>query len=331
MRTLALTAAVAAVLLTGCSGGGNSMDAIHSESAPQAAASAMAPGPVGEEKSDRAEVQVTKVERQVVYVAALTVRADDVAAAAERAKTVVAGAGGHLAKEESDSSDHSGASANLVFKVPPARYQEVLRTLGRDLGRRLTLTQGTEDVTLKVADVESRLKSAEKALASLRELLGKAGSINHLLEVEREIADREADLESLQAQQKELAARTSMATVTLNLVAPTTEAPPDPDDEPAGFLGGLSKGWRALTAFLSEAVTVLGVLLPWLLVAAPVVLLLVWLARRVRPPGPSPVSPSPTSSMSQSSQTPTPSPSSTSETSPSPSPSPSSSEAGEGL
>jgi hypothetical protein len=56
-----------------------------------------------------------------------------------------------------------------------------------------------------------------------------------------------------------------------------------PAGGPDGFLGGLGTGWRALVAALGAAVVVLGVLLPWLVVAGLIaggVLVPVRLARR---------------------------------------------------
>jgi hypothetical protein len=227
-------------------------------------------------------VEVVQQERKVIYTASMTVRAQDVPAAAQQAKQVVIAAGGHLAKEESTSAERTRASALLEFKIPPARYPEVLGSLGKDLGRQLRLEQGTQDVTLQVADVDSRLKSAQQALDSLRTLLKKADTIGQVLQVEREIAGREADLESLQAQQKELAAQVGLATLTLRLVGPTAEVP-DSSEEPAGFLGGLKSGWDSLVAFLKVLLTVLGTVLPWLIVVAPVTVLAIVLLRRRRP------------------------------------------------
>ncbi|MFI6902988.1 DUF4349 domain-containing protein [Nonomuraea sp. NPDC050394] len=293
MKTMALAAALAVVLLSGCGGSGSGGVAQSGEAArPESAA-------VGEARADAdytakdeaggktitSDVKVTAEERQIIYVATLTVRARDVTAAADRAKTLVTGAGGHLSKEESSAAEQREASATLEFKIPPARYQEVLTVLGRDLGKRLSMSQGTQDVTMEVADVNSRLKSAEGALASLRSLLGKAKTIGQVLQVEREIQNREAELESLQARQKELAAQVGMATVTLRLVGPAAEVLP-PDDDPPGFLGGLAAGWRALVDFLKVVVTVVGVVLPWLLIVAPVVLLVIFLVRRGRTRGP---------------------------------------------
>ncbi|MFI9554296.1 DUF4349 domain-containing protein [Nonomuraea endophytica] len=289
MKTMALAAALAVVLLSGCGGSGSGGVA---QSGNVAAPESAAIGPAREDadstakdatggKTITSDVKVTAEERQIIYVASVTVRAREVTAAVERAKTIVTGAGGHLSKEESSAAERQEASATLEFKIPPARYQEVLTVLGRDLGKRLSMTQGTQDVTMEVADVNSRLKSAEGALASLRSLLGKAKTIGEVLQVEREIQNREAELESLQARQKELAAQVGMATVTLRLVGPAAEVLP-PDDDPPGFLGGLAAGWRALVDFLKVVVTVVGVVLPWLLIVAPVVLLVIFLVRRGR-------------------------------------------------
>lgn len=281
----ALLTGCAALLMTGCSGGGTATD---SAAAPAVAAERATRMPAkpdraaeGDGASSVAGVQVTRQDRQVIYTGRMTVRVKDVTAAAGQAKDAVTAAGGHLAREESHSSGRAEASAELEFKIPPSRYAGLVARLGEDLGERLSLNQQTEDVTLQVADVESRVKSAERALESLRTLLAKADTIGQVLDVEREIARRAADLESLQAQQKSLAEQTAMATLTLSLVGPAA-AVPAPDDEPAGFLGGLRAGWDSLVAFLSVLVTVVGAVLPWLAVITPPAVLAAVVLRRRR-------------------------------------------------
>ncbi|GAA3259958.1 hypothetical protein GCM10020216_099400 [Nonomuraea helvata] len=228
------------------------------------------------------DVKLTQQQdRQVIYTGDLTVRAKQVTAAAQQAKQIVTSAGGYLSKEESNSANDTEDTATLEFKIPPARYTEVLGRLGKELGKQLSMNQGTQDVTMQVADVESRLKSAQQSLDSLRTLLKKAGTIGQVLQVEREISAREADLESLQAQQKQLATQVAMATLTLRLVGPVAVVE-DPSDEPAGFFGGLKAGWTALVSFTKVAVTVLGAVLPWLAVLVPLIALMIYLARRRR-------------------------------------------------
>lgn len=309
---IALATACSALLLAGCGGGGSRSDVLTSDAGSGAAAPAVASAASAEaqeqdvSKQPRPErqdsgglvsnVKLAQQDRQVIYTGSMTVRAKQVTAAVQQAKQIVTSAGGYLSKEETSSASDTEDTAMLEFKVPPDKYAEVLARLGKDLGKQLSMNQGTQDVTMRMADVNSRLKSAQQSLDSLRTLLKKADTIGQVLQVEREISTREADLESLQAQQKELATQVAMATLTLRLVGPVTEVQ-DPEEEPAGFLGGLKAGWTALVSYTKVALTVLGALVPWLVASLPLIALIIYLARRNRvrrprvpapPPGPGP-------------------------------------------
>ncbi len=239
------------------------------------------------------QIEITQVDRSIIYTAELTVRAKDVAAASDKAKQIVTAAGGHVSDEKSDSYSQSN-EAVITFKIPPTRYPDVLAQLGRDLGKRESIHQGAQDVTEEVADVESRVKSATAALDQFRTLLTKANKIGEILEIEREISNREAELEALQARQKALAAQTGMATVTLSLVGPAAKLP-EPEKAPSGFFSGLKAGWKSLVEAVDVGLTVIGALLPWLVVFAVIWLIVATLWRRIRPrrtpPPPAPVAP----------------------------------------
>lgn len=305
------TAVIAAMIaLTGCAGGGGDAQsvaepaaALDGRPAPESVsrgdgsgaadgAASARDGAGGEAEPGREQVKIAPEDRSLVYTARMTVRARDVPAAADQAKGIVTEAGGYVADERFDSSADGDSGATLTFKVPPDRYPAVIARLGRDLGKRERLHQSTEDVTEEVADVASRVKSAEAALAQLRTLLGRAEKIGEVLQIEREISARTAELESLQARQKALAARTGMATITLSLIGPAAAAPTE-DDEPGGFLAGLATGWRSLVAAAKVGLTVLGVLLPWLVVLGVAALAGRLLWRRTRPARPAAPPPGP--------------------------------------
>lgn len=288
IRYGAAALAAVAFLLTGCGGSGeSSSDTAGSAAAPMAPAGEAATAGATDQSGGRApatgdasggqeKTRIDPADRAIIYQAELTVEAKDVTAAADRAKAIVTGAGGYVAEERSESVS-GGDRSTIAFKVPPARYADVLAQLGRDLGTRTSVQQNAQDVTEEVADVASRVKSAEAALGQFRTLLSKANKIGEILEIEREISSREADLESLQARQKALEAQTGMATVTLTLVLPPKPwARPEKKEDETGFLAGLRAGWDTLTASTVMALTVLGALLPWIVVAG-----VVWLAVRV--------------------------------------------------
>ncbi|WP_327046744.1 DUF4349 domain-containing protein [Microbispora sp. NBC_01189] len=310
IRYGAAALAAVAFLLTGCSGGDDSSSgAANDAAAPAPAMQEQAPGAGSAESSaqdakaaaggngKQGDLKLGQADRSIVYTSELVVEAKDVTVAADHAKEVVSGAGGYVAQERSDfyagdERSSGGGQWVIVFKVPPDRYAGVLAQLGRDLGVRKSMRQNTEDVTEEVADVASRVKSAEAALGQFRTLLSKADKIGEIMEIEREISGREAELESLQARQKALQGQTGMGTVTLTLF-PRPGASPSPpakkNEDAPGFLAGLRAGWNALSTATGVTLTVVGVLLPWLAVAAAL-----WLAgreiarraRRRRPPAP---------------------------------------------
>jgi hypothetical protein len=299
---LAIPLAGLVLLLSACGGGStdaapaSGMRSVQDAGAGRAESTAAKPqaGQAQTDQSKTSQVEVVPQDRAIIYTAQMTVRAKNVTEAADRARKIVTTAGGYLAMEKSDAYSGGEGSATLVFKVPPGAYPSIVDRLGRDLGTRESVQQNTEDVTEQVADVESRLKSAKAALDSLRTLLKRADTIGQVLQVEREVSNRESELESLQARQKSLASQTSMATLTLNLVGPAT-AIPEVEEEPSGFLGGLKTGWSGFVTAVKIALTLLGVLLPWLLVIVPVWLLVAFVLRRNRRNAP-PRRPEPTRS-----------------------------------
>jgi Domain of unknown function (DUF4349) len=277
MRPFIVLLAATLVALAGCSG--QPAGSSSSANGPGVAVPApkVAPG------ADRAGTESVRLApaQAIVYTADLTVRAGNVARSAADAKSIVTAAGGYVGNENAAEDPGSRPSATLTFKIPSARYQGVLDQLGSSrIGARVSLRQQADDVTQEVADVTSRVKSAKATLASFRKLLGKAESVDDVVQLEQEISTREADLESLQARQKALSEQTSYATVTLRLEG--TAVTHHGHKRAGGFAGGISTGWRAFTAFLGGLTLVLGWTLPFLGLAALIGLPTWWIVRRRR-------------------------------------------------
>lgn len=276
LRAALLVPVAGLVLVAGCGGDPSGGSEAAHDTAPAAApagkgAAEPADGAApegGRREADSSggteQVRIVPEDRAIVHTGRMTVRAADVSAAAERAKRIVAAAGGYVAEEQSTSYGKEN-QATITFKIPPDRYPETVDRLGKELGRRESLNLSTEDVTEQVADVESRLKSARAALDQFRSLLSRAEKIGEILEIEREIARREADLEALQARQRALAARIGMATLTLELIGPAAE-PSAPEEDPMGFRDGLRVGWESLVTAVRVGLVVFGALLPWLVI-----------------------------------------------------------------
>jgi hypothetical protein len=291
----------ACALLAGCSAGGpvtaSSSIAGRGAAMGVAAGSQAAPEAVPAALPSAAAKQqplpaLLPARQAVIYTASLTVRAGDVRAAAARAARLAGSAGGYVSSETARFSHRHPADGTILIqlKIPVARYQATLVALSAQLGTRLSLSQQAQDVTQTVADVASRVASAQAAIAQLRKLLARAGTISSLLMVQDQINAEEANLEALQSQQRVLAHQTTYGTVSVMLMSKPPPAAARPVKLAGGFTGGLAAGWHALRQVTSWLLTGVGVALPF---AAFVILAVYaglrgrrWLARRRAGPRP---------------------------------------------
>jgi hypothetical protein len=185
-------------------------------------------------------------------------------AAVTDATTIVERAGGRVdARSEYAPQGSDAGGAELVLRIPSDRLSQTIDDL-KELGELEELSLTASDVTRQVQDLDARIGALESSLTRLLALLGQADDIDDLITLESVVADRQGQLESLQAQQRSLADQVSLSTLTLTLGSESV-APPS---EARTFLDGLSQGWEALVAFGSGALVVTGVLIPWLLAVA---------------------------------------------------------------
>jgi len=203
--------------------------------------------------------------RSIIYTGTMSVRVTKVDDAATKAAGYATAAGGFVGGDNRKS-DATSSSAELTLRVPSAQFDEVIGKL-HGLGTELVRSLSSQDVTADVADVNARIANAEASVNRVRALMDKAQTITDITTLEAELSRRESDLESLQARQRALTDQSSLSTITISLYGPDTPAPVAATPKTKkGFVAGLDAGWGAFVAFLVVFLTVLGALLPWLLV-----------------------------------------------------------------
>lgn len=286
MAAVVAVAVVVAVgsLLAGCSKSDQASTASAPAGAarPEASPSTTVPsGGAGAGGSSALDAPPAETGRKVVSSATLKVGTDDVTDAKARAAGVVKDAGGFVYAEQSQY-DRT-AQVTVTYKVPPDRFDEVLGSLAA-IGTLQSQDITTDDVTAKVVDLDARIQAAEASMARLGGLYDKAGSVAELTALEREIATREGELESLRGQARTLDKQVELATVKLTLTArvATPGAQRQADTSPPGFASGLAAGWAAFVGVVGWTATIAGALAPFIVAAAVVVLPLTWVAARRR-------------------------------------------------
>jgi Domain of unknown function (DUF4349) len=226
------------------------------------------------------------LQRSIIRTASLTVRTKTVAATVTKAEDAATGLGGLVgdANINTDPDKPDQTSATLELRVPNPAYDQLMTALS-NLGSVVHKTEKASDVTSQVVDVNSRLATQRKSLEQVRALLGHAGTLPQVLLVEQDLTRREADLESLEAQQKVLADQTSLATIDLTLVTPKAAPTPPPPARRLGFTTGLLAGWHGLSNTAVVTATAVGAALPFGLPLLVIGVLALVLWRRRTPTG----------------------------------------------
>ncbi|WP_431922824.1 DUF4349 domain-containing protein [Micromonospora wenchangensis] len=291
-RALAALGLVA-LLLAGCGAndrGGDSAGSAPAEKAPvQGAPGGAAPdrdAAAGQAGTGAPDLRVDQ--RAIIYTGTMRVQVDDVEAAARRAVAAVTAAGGFVGGDQRRSVSAS-AQAELELRVPAAKFTALvdeLATYGRQQRREIR----TQDVTEETVDLDARITTQRARVDSARRLLARADTVAELVSLENEVSRREADLASLEAKKRRLADLTALSTVTVTFVGRDASTADDEQAEDrTGFMVGLRGGWTVFLASMGVLLTVLGALLPWLLlIGVPVTVAVVLLRRRRRQRRPAP-------------------------------------------
>ena len=202
--------------------------------------------------------------RQVITTGSVTITAEEPIEAADAAIRITAAAGGRVdARTERAPLNGYQGGATLTLRLPSATLTASIDKF-KELGEVEDISLASLDVTTESRDLDARITALDASVERLLALLVKATDTDTLIKLETAISDRQAELESLESQRRYLADQVSLSTIELVLISESDA----PVDEPVNFWTGLSTGWDSLVAAGSGLLIVVGVLLPWLVVAA---------------------------------------------------------------
>ncbi|KAB1643165.1 DUF4349 domain-containing protein [Gulosibacter chungangensis] len=258
-------------LLTGCAGAGGSTESDRGErseeySAPSEEFVDEAPMDGAAEDSEQSEAggaapsdTNTVADRDIITTTSADVRVEDVPGSVSKLEQLVAKYDGRI-EARTERTNDTVPEAYLTIRVP-AEHNDAFLTELKELGEVTQIESFAVDVTLDKVDLESRISSLQSSIASLESMLEQATNVEDMLDIEQELSQRQAELQSLEAQLEVLSEDVAMSTVYVNL---TTNATPQPIDEPTGFFAGLVKGWNDFVDSLNDFVTDFGYALPGL-------------------------------------------------------------------
>ena len=144
------------------------------------------------------------------------------------------------------------------------------------LGEVQEISLNSSDVTMATQDLDARITALSASVDRLLVLLATAQDTDTLIQLETAISDRQAQLESLMSERRYYADQVALSTITLNLVS-VADAPVK---QPDTFVTGLVAGWNAFVTFFQGLLVVVGVLVPWIVLAGIITGIVLWLIKR---------------------------------------------------
>lgn len=221
--------------------------------------------------------------RAVINTGTISLHSDDVEQARFDIQKVLDKLGGTISEEDTDTdTDGELERSRLVVRVPAADFDAAMTQIG-EVAELVEANRKSEDVTTAVIDNEVRIRAQEKSLKRIEALLARATSIEDIVSIEQQLSNRQAELDSLKAQQKYLADQSSLSTVTVHLEQSDAEVEEKKDEEEHNaFVSGLLDGWDGLTGIGAGLATTVGVLLPFVAVVGVLAVPAWLLARNLR-------------------------------------------------
>lgn len=159
-------------------------------------------------------------------------------------------------------------SGSVFLRVAPEDLQKLVTDVG-SLGKIVQHTSAREDETNAVIDTDAKIKNLTAFRDNLRAMLGRhSATTSNIVEIDKQLADTQAELDSETAERKILANETEKIAVEISFRVP----------QAAVSTGGISEVWDALGGAgsvlgdsVANLVTTILFLIPWFVLIVPAV------------------------------------------------------------
>ena len=258
-RPVALLAAVLATFtlaVAGCSGSGGGGSSSNSFSAPEGSAG------LAQDKQMPADAPQPTADRKEIVTGSVYLTTKDPIGASHRATTRVEALGGRVdQRTEYPETADNRARSQLVVRVPADKTEQFIDELS-DYGTVTNISVSRTDVTMQHQDLSARIKALQTSVDRLQTLLANATATSDLIEIETALSQRQADLDSLNAQLRSIDDQIDLSTLTLDFSTVDQRPPSEPDS----FWGGVLQGWHELTNAVHNLWVTTGRVLPFVAV-----------------------------------------------------------------
>lgn len=166
------------------------------------------------------------VARKIIYTADLQIVVEDFSSVPQSIKQLVEQHEGFIASENLDRMRGEHRSGYWTARIPVSKYSDFIEAVS-NLGVPTSQIQNAQDVTEEFVDIQARIENKKKLEQRIIQLLERPDDkIQHVIEVERELARVREDIERMEGRLRYLQDRTTMTTVTIRIREEKNYQPP---------------------------------------------------------------------------------------------------------
>ena len=189
-------------------------------------------------------------DRMIVREGSITLEVEDIAETMDKVAGLAEKLGGYVVSSYKREFER-GVSGRITIRVPSEKFDEAFVRL-RQLAIAVPFeTTEAKDVTEEYVDLEAQLSNLQATEAQYLALLEKAGTVEDILKVQRELSNVRGQIEQIQGRMQYLERTSAMALIEVNLQETKGLA------EPWSASATLQSAVRGLTAFGRGLATVL--------------------------------------------------------------------------
>jgi hypothetical protein len=232
------------------------------------------------------QAQTQPWDRKIIRTATLQLTVKDVSQAVDKVQTLASLHGGLVFQEDSHQ-EGDFTVASITIQVPSQEFDKIMPELKKLDGLVKKVGQSavsSSDVTEEYTDLQSQLRNLQATETRLLALQQKAEQLTDILALDQQLRQIQGDIERIQGRLNFLTKRSDMSSITVSLL-PETLPIAQTEPEPAtGWQPGeiALKAWNASLDMLASVATVLITIAVFMWWAAPLVLVLAWIALRAR-------------------------------------------------
>ncbi|MGD0780192.1 MAG: DUF4349 domain-containing protein [Dehalococcoidales bacterium] len=156
------------------------------------------------------------VDRMVIYNAYLTIVTDNITTALAQITDLAANNGGFVVNSNI-SEDQNRLNAYISFRVLASRFDDTMKALHSLAVDVKSESTSGQDVTEQYTDLASKLRNLEASETQLLELMKKAGTVEAILAVQKELTNTREQIELIKGQMQYLEQSSNLALFTVTL------------------------------------------------------------------------------------------------------------------